>query len=102
MHIITRRRLGEWGREYPDVRASLAAWHAVARRARWDNIGEVRTDFPTADGVVVKSGNVVTVMNIRGNHYRLITAIHYNRKRVYLLRLLSHAEYDKGKWKYQL
>lgn len=102
MHIITRRRLREWGFQFPDARTSLGAWYAVAKRARWNSIAELRGDFPTADGVVVSSHKLVTVINIRGNNYRLIAAIHYNRKRVYLLRLLTHAEYDKGHWKGQL
>src|SRR5207245_2395275 len=101
-HVITRKRLREWARRYPDAKASLATWHAIAKKARWDSIAEVRMDFPRADGVVVRSGRVVTVFNIRGNNYRMITAIHYNTKRVYLLRLLTHGDYDKGDWKDQL
>jgi mRNA interferase HigB len=102
VHEITRRRLREWARRYPDARASLAAWYAITKKARWDSIADVRVDFPSADGVQVKSGRIVTVFNIRGNHYRMITAIHYNRKRVYLLRFLTHADYDKDDWKGQL
>ena len=59
----------------------------------------VRRDFPTADGVPVKSGRVATVFNIRGNRYRLITAVHYNRGLVYVMRFYTHAEYDRGRWK---
>jgi len=80
----------------------LQAWYAVAKKARWLNLAQVRADFPTADGVVVQSGSVVTVFNIRGNNYRMITAVHYDKARVYLLRFLTHGEYDKAKWKVQL
>ncbi len=41
----------------------------------------------------------MTVFNIRGNRYRLIAAIHYNTQRVYVLRLLTHAQYSKDLWK---
>ena len=41
----------------------------------------------------------VTVFNVGGNKYRLIAAIHYNRQRLYVLRILTHAEYDKDRWK---
>jgi mRNA-degrading endonuclease HigB of HigAB toxin-antitoxin module len=34
-----------------------------------------------------------------GNKVRLIAAIHYNRKRIYVRAVLTHDEYDKGKWK---
>jgi HTH-type transcriptional regulator/antitoxin HigA len=39
------------------------------------------------------------VFDIPGNRYRLICAIHYNRGRVYVRHVLSHAEYDRGRWK---
>ena len=44
----------------------------------------------------------MTVFNICGNKYRLITAIKYRWRTVYMLRFLTHAEYDKEKWKNQL
>jgi mRNA interferase HigB len=42
------------------------------------------------------------VFNICGNAYRLICAIHYNTGKVFLLRFLTHAEYDKDRWKDEL
>jgi mRNA interferase HigB len=42
---------------------------------------------------------VVTVFNIKGIRYRLVTAVHYNTRLVYVLRFLTHAEYDKDDWK---
>jgi mRNA interferase HigB len=40
-----------------------------------------------------------TVFNIGGNKVRLIAAIHYNRKKVYIRAVLTHEEYDENKWK---
>ena len=37
--------------------------------------------------------------DIGGNKYRLIAAIHYNRKKVYIRHVLTHAEYDRDRWK---
>jgi mRNA interferase HigB len=39
------------------------------------------------------------VFNIRRNDYRLITAAHFNRQIVYVMRFLTHAEYSKDRWK---
>ncbi len=92
----------EWARQRPDAASTLSAWFKAASEADWQSIGDVRKTYPSADGVTVASGNIVTVFNIGGNKYRLITAIHYNRRHVYLLRFLTHAEYDKNKWKAEL
>jgi len=39
------------------------------------------------------------VFNIAGNRYRLLTAIHYNMRKVFVLRFLTHAEYTRETWK---
>ena len=80
----------------------LEAWRVAVRDAEWRNIGDVRKTYPSADPVKVASGRTVMIFNVCGNDYRLIVAIHYNRQLVYTLRLLTHAEYDKNKWKKEL
>jgi mRNA interferase HigB len=62
-------------------------------------MSDVRRVFPTADAVKVKSGRTATVFNIGGNKYRLIASIHYNRGKVFILHILTHAEYTKDTWK---
>ena len=51
-------------------------------------------DFPSADLV-----GKLTVFNIGGNKVRLIAALHYNRKKVYIRAVLTHAEYNTDTWK---
>ena len=58
------------------------------------SFAELRAIFPDADRV-----NRLTVFNIGGGKARLIAAIHYNRQKVYIREVLTHDEYDRGKWK---
>ncbi len=99
MRIISRKRLRQFVQRHPDAAEPLDKWHRLLREAQWKNLQDVRRVYPHADTVAVASGNAVTVFNIRGNKYRLIAAIHYNRQRVYVLRLLTHAEYSRDLWK---
>jgi mRNA interferase HigB len=62
----------------------------------------VKRSFAHADAVTVASGRTVVIFNIGGGKHRLITAIHYNARRVFTLMVLSHAEYDGGRWKDEL
>lgn len=55
---------------------------------------ELRRAFPHADQV-----GGLTVFNIGGNKARLIGAIHYDRRKVYIRAVLTHAESDAGNWK---
>lgn len=94
MHIITRKRLNEFADRHPDVRNALAQWYMLIKQNDFATFVELRTLFPSADQV-----GKLTVFNIGGNKVRLITAIHYNRKKVYIRAVLTHAEYDEGRWK---
>jgi hypothetical protein len=58
------------------------------------SFAELRITFPSADQV-----EKFTVFNIAGNKYRLIVAIHYNRKKVYIHHVLTHAEYSRDHWR---
>ena len=69
-------------------------WYHVAKRTRWQNLAEVRSDFSHADSV-----GEHTVFNINGNKYRLIAAIKYKWQIIYIRAILTDSDYDKGKRK---
>ena len=66
----------------------------MAEVAEWESFADVRETRADADQV-----GKFTVFDIGGNKYRLIAVIHFNRGMVYVRHVLTHAEYDKGKWK---
>ncbi|HMC66075.1 MAG TPA: type II toxin-antitoxin system HigB family toxin [Gemmataceae bacterium] len=94
MHVISRKRLRQFWELHPAAEEPLRAWHQAARREIWQNFAEVRVRFPHADRV-----GRFTVFNIGGNKYRLVTVIHHNRGKVFVRQVLTHKEYDLGKWK---
>ncbi|MEA5418243.1 type II toxin-antitoxin system HigB family toxin [Spirulina sp. CCNP1310] len=94
MHMITRKRINEFIEQHPDTRTALNRWYKIVKASQFESFDDVRSTFPDADRV-----NNLTVFNIGGNKVRLIAAIHYNRKRVYIRYVLTHSEYDRGKWK---
>jgi len=102
VRIIKPSRIREYAKKYADAATSLERWLKEVKRAEWQNVLEVRRLYPSADVLKVASGSPVTVFNIGGNKYRLIVAFHYNRQIVFILLFLTHAEYDKEKWKEQL
>ena len=63
---------------------------------------DVRRTFPSTDMVKVSSGRQVLGFNVCGNEFRLIVAVHFDRQKMFILRLLSHAEYSKENWKAEL
>ncbi len=80
--------------KYPETRTALAKWYVTVKRNNYSSLPNLKLMFPTADQV-----GKLTVFNVAGNKVRLIAAIHYNRKRIYIRAVLTHEEYDRGKWK---
>jgi len=99
VRVIKKKTLSEYWEKHPDSRSGLELWLAAAEAAEWKNLMEVRKTFGHADAVKVESGRTVTVFNIAGNKYRLLTGIHYKSKIVFTLSVLTHAEYSKGDWR---
>ena len=99
MQVLNVPRLEEAWRKHPDAENALKRWLAVTRTAAWAKYIDIRKTFPATDPVRLESGAVVTVFDIKGNTYRLITTIDYRRQIVTVWHFLTHAEYDKEKWK---
>ena len=99
MNVIKPSRIREFAKKHARAAASLEMWLLKARIAKWNSFADVRTTFGSADQVMVESEKTVIVFNIGGNNFRLICAAHYNRQNLYVLRFLTHAEYNRNDWK---
>lgn len=88
------RRLREFWEIHPNAESALQSWYKIVEKAEWQTFAEVRKDFPSADQV-----KRLTVFNIAGNKYRLVARIEFQQQRIYIRQVMTHAEYDKEKWK---
>ena len=97
MRIIAKRALVEfWESRKHDARVAerdLSTWYKIAKAARWSNFASLKQTFGSADQV----GNCV-VFDVGNNRYRFIGRVFYRSGRLYVLRVMDHAEYDKGQW----
>ncbi len=94
MRIIAKRTLLQIAEAHGDCVGPVTDWYNRASKAEWHSLTDVRETYRTADIVGDK-----TVFSIKGNNYRLIVHINYETGIVYIKHLLTHGEYDKGKWK---
>jgi len=73
------------------VKAAFDAWFHEVQRASWRHAADVKRSYATASIV----GGDRVVFNIKGNDYRLVTAIDYRRQILFIKWVGTHAEYDK-------
>ncbi len=96
MRVIARRTLIEFAsgleghRDHRAVKAALAAWYDEVRKARWSSSAELKSQYANAS--IVGSDRVV--FNIKGNSYRLVVAIDYEKSIAWIKWVGSHSDYD--------
>ena len=99
MRLIGRDVLARAASRHREASGWLRAWSSTVEDADWHSLDDVQSDYPSADGVKLRSRIIVTVFNVKGNTYRLLASINYRSASGLVLKLLTHAEYDKEKWK---
>jgi mRNA interferase HigB len=97
MRIIARRTLREFvksrsaHRDHNALKAALDAWFDEARKARWSSTAEVKRLYASAS--IVSSERIV--FNIKGNDYRLVVAVDFEKGIVWIKWIGTHRDYDR-------
>ncbi len=97
MRIIARRTLREFidaragHKDQRALRAALAAWFDEVKKAKWTNTADAKRLYATAS--IVSSERIV--FNIKGNAYRLVVPVDFEKGIVWIKWLGTHKEYDQ-------
>jgi mRNA interferase HigB len=97
MRIIARRTLREFveslaGRkDQRAVKAALDAWFDEVGKAVWVSSADVKKLYATAS--VVNAERIV--FNIKGNDYRLVVSVDFERRIVWIKWIGTHKAYDR-------
>jgi mRNA interferase HigB len=97
MRIIARRTLREFVesragyKDQPALKAALDAWFDEVKKARWRNTTDIRGSYATAS--IVSADRIV--FNIKGNDYRLVVAVDFEKGIVWIKWIGTHRNYDK-------
>jgi mRNA interferase HigB len=94
MHIISHKAIPQFCETHRQADGPLNLWYKVARRAMWNSFIDLKRTFNTADWVAP-----YIVFDIGGNKFRLIAEINFRRQVLFIRRILTHKEYEKGAWK---
>ena len=93
MRIIKKAALVNFWEIHNGAKAPLTSWYSIALESQFKDFNDLKRSFGQVDYVEDKY-----IFNI-GSAYRLVAAIHFNRQMVFIRHVLTHAEYERGKWK---
>ncbi len=91
MRLIGQGKLLAFERKHPDIRGPLRAWAAEVDDADWQTTMDIKNRYRSAS--IIDGGRVI--FNLKGNHYRLDARINFPTRLVSVVRVGTHAEYDR-------
>lgn len=91
MRVVSKKKIIDYYAKNINAKVALEEWYKKVSKFSWENLNELKEDFPSADYV----GNNRVVFNIKGNDYRLIAIVIYVSHKLYIRWIGTHAEYDK-------
>ncbi|MCX7111857.1 MAG: type II toxin-antitoxin system HigB family toxin [Proteobacteria bacterium] len=94
MRIISKKPIREFWENHPESKTVLEVWFRSVTQLTASSFPELRQTFGAADYV-----DGYTVFDVGGNKYRIATVIHYDKQRIYIRQVMTHAEYDRNHWR---
>lgn len=93
MHVISKKPFVEAAQKYPNQRLSIMDLYRVLSKITVNTPLEMKKLFPSLDNFKYK--DKWWIINIGGNHLRMMAYIQFSQNRIYVKHIISHAEYDK-------
>ena len=87
--IVSKRALKVFWEQYPDSKPYLQTWYETARKADWGSPHDIRAFYGSVS--ILKNSRVV--FNVKGNNYRLVVKINYQRQWIFIRFIGTHREY---------
>lgn len=90
MRIVALSTLKTFWLRHPDAETPLRSWYALASRALWKTPTDIKAAYRNASF----TANNRVVFNIKGNDYRLVVAVRYDRGLMFVRFISTHRQYD--------
>jgi mRNA interferase HigB len=94
VEILNSRLIDHFVQEHADSRTPLREWVKKTTAAQWETNADVQKTFRNVDHL----GGQKFISNIGGNKYRLAAMVWIVSERVYVLKIMTHADYDREKF----
>lgn len=89
--IFAKSTLREFLGKYPETEQYLKTWYDTAMNSDWKTPADVRQTYANAS--ILRDSRVV--FNIKGNSFRLVAKINFEKQWIFIRFIGTYSEYDK-------
>jgi mRNA interferase HigB len=93
MHVISKKVFVDAAQKYPNQRRAILDLYALLKKGNFESPEKMKCLFPSLDNFKYK--DKWWIIDIGGNHLRLIAFIQFYQNRIFVKHILTHSEYDK-------
>lgn len=89
--IFAKSTLRKFWEKHAETEQYLKTWYDTAMSSEWRDPNDIKRTYANAS--ILKNSRVV--FNIKGNDYRLVAKINFEKQWLFVRFIGTHSEYDK-------
>jgi mRNA interferase HigB len=89
--IFSKSTLRAFWEKHADAEQYLKTWYDTAMNTEWKSPSDIKQMYANAS--ILKDS--IIVFNIKGNSYRLVAKINYEKQWIFIRFIGTHTDYDK-------
>ena len=96
MEILNLKELDKFIKKHRTAESDIENWKALVENSDWQRQDDIKRAFQIR---FIRAKRIKRVVFKLGNRWRIDTKIAYNTRKVFVIRVETHEEYNK--WKYE-
>jgi len=99
MNVIGTDLIEEFCKRKDRAKKAFDKWLPKVEDARWKKRIDAKATFPRTDPWTGDSGTEYLIFDVGGNKYRVVARPVFKTQTLIIMAVMTHAEYDAGRWK---
>ena len=93
MWVVSKKPFNDAAKKYPNQRQIINDTYKILKKGQFSSPDEMKKVFPSLDNFKYK--DKWWVLDIGGNHLRIIAFIQFRCNKIFIKYIFTHSEYDK-------
>lgn len=89
--IVAKKTIKLFWEKYPESKDYLTTWFETVKASTWENPAQIKEFYSTIS--ILKNSRVV--FNIKGNEFKLVAKINYEKQWLFIRFIGTHTQFDK-------